>query len=328
MGAYLLLFCIALPFCAVLSLFFIRETRRALDVALGFSLLTFLSSVGLWMLFTNDLAPAQYQFITEIEWASNWNIHFSIGIDGISLLFIVLTAFLTPACLLASWESIQVQQKEFFMLFMLLEGFLMCVFSVLTCLQQTDLKRVIAYRSVGHMGFVTLGLFTLNQQGIEGAILLMVSHGIIAASLFLLIGFIYDRHHTREIGYYGGVVYTMPLYGSIMFFFMMANISLPGTASFVGEFMVLLGAYSANTTVAVFSTTGVILGCAYSLWLMNRILFGNQKIYPLSMSIDLNRRETFVFIPLILLTLWFGMYPKVLMDVIHVPTTILLYNGL
>ena len=97
MGAYLLLFCIALPFCAVLSLFFIRETRRALDVALGFSLLTFLSSVGLWMLFTNDLAPAQYQFITEIEWASNWNIHFSIGIDGISLLFIVLTAFLTPA---------------------------------------------------------------------------------------------------------------------------------------------------------------------------------------------------------------------------------------
>ena len=131
MGAYLLLFCIALPFCAVLSLFFIRETRRALDVALGFSLLTFLSSVGLWMLFTNDLAPAQYQFITEIEWASNWNIHFSIGIDGISLLFIVLTSFLTPACLLASWESIQVQQKEFFMLFMLLEGFLMCVFSVL-----------------------------------------------------------------------------------------------------------------------------------------------------------------------------------------------------
>ena len=121
------------------------------------------------------------------------------------------------------------------------------IYTSLTTLQQTDLKRVIAYSSVNHMGFVTLGLFTLNQQGIEGAILLMVSHGIIAASLFLLIGFIYDRHHTREIGYYGGVVYTMPLYGSIMFFFMMANISLPGTASFVGEFMVLLGAYSANT---------------------------------------------------------------------------------
>ena len=108
MGAYLLLFCIALPFCAVLSLFFIRETRRALDVALGFSLLTFLSSVGLWMLFTNDLAPAQYQFITEIEWASNWNIHFSIGIDGISLLFIVLTAFFNPClstCKLRKYSS-------------------------------------------------------------------------------------------------------------------------------------------------------------------------------------------------------------------------------
>jgi len=115
------------------------------------------------------------------------------------------------------------------------------------------------------MGFVTLGLFTFNQQGVEGAVMIMVNHGIVAASLFLLIGFIYDRHHTREIGYYGGVVYTMPVYGSIMFFFMMANISLPGTAPFIGEFMVLLGAYSANTTVAVFSTTGVILGCAYSL---------------------------------------------------------------
>jgi NADH-quinone oxidoreductase subunit M len=487
MGAYLLLTCIALPFFAVISLFFIQETRRALDVALGFSLLTFLCSVGLWVLFANDLAPVQYHFITDIEWASSWNIHFSIGIDGISLLFIVLTAFLTPACLLASWESIQVQQKEFFMLFMLLEGFLMCVFSVLdlilfyiffesvlipmfilvgvwgsskmrimaayqlflytvvggvfgliailaiysqagttdflvlntmefserrqilmwlaffisfavkipmvpvhlwlpkahveaptagsvilagillklggygflrislpwfpeanayftplvfllsviaivytslTTLQQTDLKRVIAYSSVNHMGFVTLGLFTFNQQGVEGAIMIMVSHGIVAASLFLLIGFIYDRHHTREIGYYGGVVYTMPVYGSIMFFFMMANISLPGTAPFIGEFMVLLGAYSANTTVAVFSTTGVILGCAYSLWLMNRILFGNQKIYPLEMSMDLNRRETYVFIPLIILTLWFGMYPKVLLDIIHVPVTALLYNGL
>ena len=115
------------------------------------------------------------------------------------------------------------------------------------------------------MGFVTLGLFTLNQQGIEGAILLMVSHGLISGALFLCIGFLYDRHHTREVGYYGGLVYIMPVYGSILFFFIMSNISLPGTASFVGEFIVLVGAYQANTTTAVFATTGVILGCAYSL---------------------------------------------------------------
>jgi NADH-quinone oxidoreductase subunit M len=139
------------------------------------------------------------------------------------------------------------------------------VYTSLTCLQQTDLKRVIAYSSVGHMGFVTLGLFTLNQQGIEGAILLMVSHGLISGALFLCIGFLYDRHHTREVGYYGGLVYIMPVYASIFFFFSMSNISLPGTASFVGEFIVLVGAYQANTTTAFFATTGVILGCAYSL---------------------------------------------------------------
>jgi len=115
------------------------------------------------------------------------------------------------------------------------------------------------------MGFVTLGLFTLNQQGIEGAIMLMMSHGIISGALFLCIGFLYDRHHTREVGYYGGIVYTMPIYASILFLFTMSNISLPGTASFVGEFMILLGTYQTNTTTAVFANTGVILSCAYSL---------------------------------------------------------------
>lgn len=134
------------------------------------------------------------------------------------------------------------------------------IYTSFTTLQQTDLKRIIAYSSVNHMGFVTLGLFTLNQQGIEGSILLMISHGIVSGALFLLVGMIYDRHHHREIGYYGGLVYFMPLYSSMFFFFIMANLSLPGTSSFIGEFMVLLGAYQANSTVAVFATTGVILG--------------------------------------------------------------------
>jgi NADH-quinone oxidoreductase subunit M len=139
------------------------------------------------------------------------------------------------------------------------------IYTSLTTLQQTDLKRVIAYSSVHHMGFVTLGLFTLNLQGIEGSILLMISHGIVSGALFLCIGLLYDRHHTREIGYYGGIVYLMPVYSTIFFFFIMANISLPGTSSFPGEFMVLLGAFQSNTTVCVFAMTGVILGCAYSL---------------------------------------------------------------
>jgi NADH-quinone oxidoreductase subunit M len=139
------------------------------------------------------------------------------------------------------------------------------IYTSLTTLQQTDLKRVIAYSSVNHMGFVTLGLFTLNLQGIEGSILLMISHGVVSGALFLCIGLLYDRHHTREIGYYGGIVYLMPIYATIFFFFIMANISLPGTSSFPGEFMVLLGAFQTNTTVCVFATTGVILGCAYSL---------------------------------------------------------------
>ena len=134
MGSTILILTILAPFVGALSLFFIQDVRRALDVALGFSLLSFLLSVILWVLFTNNIGPSQYQFLTEITWASSWNVHFSIGIDGIGLLFVVLTTFLTPACLLASWESIQTLKKEFFMLFLLLEGFLLCVFTVLDLL--------------------------------------------------------------------------------------------------------------------------------------------------------------------------------------------------
>ena len=169
MGSYLLLTCIVLPFIGAISLFFIQEVRHARDVALGFSLLTFLSSIFLWILFTNDLGPSQYQFITEIAWASSWNIHFSLGIDGISLFFIVLSAFLVPACILVSYDGIKTQQKEFMMLFLLLEGFLMCVFSVL------DLVLFyIFFESVLIPMFILVGVWGSSENRIMAAYQLFI----------------------------------------------------------------------------------------------------------------------------------------------------------
>ena len=201
------------------------------------------------------------------------------------------------------------------------------IYTSLTTLQQTDLKRVIAYSSVGHMGLVTLGLFSGNLQGIEGSIILMISHGVVSGALFLIIGSVYDRHHTREIRYFGGLVYTMPLYAIFFFWFTLANIGLPGTSSFVGEFLVFIGAFQTNTTVTVFCMTGVILSAGYSLWLFNRVLLGNPKTYPLEMTYDLTRREFYYLLPCALTVLWLGIYPNVIMDVLHLPVSTLLYQS-
>lgn len=191
------------------------------------------------------------------------------------------------------------------------------VYTSLTTLRQTDFKRIIAYSSVAHMNFVTLGMFSGNIQGIEGSIILMLSHGIVASALFLCIGVLYDRHHTRIIKYYSGVTQLMPIYAIIFLIFTMANISLPGTSSFVGEFLVLIGIYQANTTVAFLATTGIILGAAYSLWLYNRVAFGNLRIEYIHLFSDVNRREFYIFLPLILLTLYMGIYPEVFLSPLH-----------
>lgn len=192
------------------------------------------------------------------------------------------------------------------------------IYTSLTAIRQTDFKRIIAYTSVAHMNIVMIGIYSLNLIGLEGSIIQSVSHGFVASALFLIIGVVYDRFHTRLIKYYGGLVHIMPLYTIVFLFFTMANIALPGTSSFVGEFLILTGSLKENTTVTFLGSTGMILGGAYSLWLFNRVVYGNLKKEPdhlhLVYSYDLNRREFYVFFPLILGTLVLGIYPKIFLD--------------
>ncbi len=180
---------------------------------------------------------------------------------------------------------------------------------------QEDIKKLIAYSSVAHMGFVTMGVFTLTAQGVQGGIFQMLSHGIVSAALFLCVGVIYDRMHTREIAAYGGLADRMPLYAFCFMVFTMANVGLPGTSGFVGEFLSLTGAFKVNTWVALLATTGVILSAAYGLWLYRRVIYGKLEKKSLANILDLSPREVSVLAPLVILTLLFGIYPKPVMDV-------------
>lgn len=444
------------------------------QVSLFSTMLTFLLSLILWIEFDNS--TSKFQFIKTIPWMYASNIDVSLGVDGISLFFILLTTFLIPLCILTSWESIKMHVKEYMICFLMLETILLAVFSVLdlvlfyiffeavlipmflligvwgsrerkiyaayllflytllgslfmlvailmiyfqtgttdieilisadfseerqrllwiaffasfavkipmvpfhiwlpeahveaptagsvllagillklggygflrfsipmfpeattyftplvftmsviaivytslTTIRQTDLKRIIAYSSVAHMNFVTLGLFSGNIQGIEGSILLMLSHGIVSSALFLCIGVLYDRHKTRMLKYYSGLTQMMPIFGTIFLLFTMANISLPGTSSFIGEFLVLVGVFQSNTSVAFLATTGIILGAAYSLWLYNRVSFGNLKVEYIHEFSDISRREFAVFVPFIVLALFMGVYPEIFLDPMH-----------
>jgi NADH-quinone oxidoreductase subunit M len=188
------------------------------------------------------------------------------------------------------------------------------IYTSLVALMQEDIKKLIAYSSVAHMGFVTMGLFALNRQGIDGAVFQMISHGFVSGALFLCVGVIYDRMHTREIKAYGGLVNRMPLYAVIFMIFTMANVGLPGTSGFVGEFLTLVGAFKANTTVALLATTGVVLSAAYALWLYRRIVFGELEKKSLMDIEDLNSREIFILAPLVAATIFFGFYPKPIFD--------------
>jgi len=471
---YLLLSLIFLPLIGVALILPSKNKRYIKNVALNVSLLNFIVSLILWVCFDNS--TAKFQFVYELSWLADSNINFAIGVDGISLLFIVLSAFLVPACLLTGWENIYTYKKEYFVAFLLLESFMISVFSMLdlllfyiffesvlipmyiiigvfgsrdrkikaayqfflytllgsvfmllailfiyfqtgttdlqillstefsekrqillwfaffvsfavkvpmipvhiwlpeahveaptagsvilagvllklgtygflrfsipmfplatiyftplvltmsvigiiyaslTTVRQIDLKKIIAYSSVAHMGFVTLGLFSLNLLGVEGSILLMLSHGLVSGALFLCIGVLYDRHKTRVVKYYGGMVHVMPLFSFIFFFFTMANISLPGTSSFVGEFLILTGAFQASPFITILAATGMVLGGACSLWLINRVIYGHLKPHYMNSFSDVNRREFHIFVPLILSTLWMGVYPGVFLDVMH-----------
>lgn len=189
------------------------------------------------------------------------------------------------------------------------------VYTSLVALAQTDIKKLIAYSSVAHMGYVTLGLFTLTMQGVQGGIFQMLSHGIVSGALFLSVGVIYDRMHTREISAYGGLVNRMPWYAVAFLVFTMANVGLPGTSGFVGEFLVLVGAFEVNTFVAAIATTGVILSAAYALWLYRRVVFGALEKDSLKTILDLSLREKVIIVPLVVLTIFFGFYPMPVLDV-------------
>ena len=210
--------------------------------------------------------------------------------------------------------------SEFFAPFIFSLSVIAIIVTSLIALVQEDMKKLIAYSSVAHMGFVTLGIFTFTVQGIEGGIIQMISHGIVSAALFLCVGVVYDRLHTREIARYGGLVSKMPFYSFSFMIFILASLGLPGTSGFVGEFLVLLSIFTVNTYFAIFATTGVVLAATYSLWLYRRIIFGALIKDDLSEMFDLTRREIIIFLPLIILTVFIGLYPKPIINIIE-PST-------
>ena len=457
----------------------VRNVRRT---ALWTSMSTFVLSLLLW--FNFDPTTAAFQFEERVDWIPAYNISYHLGLDGISVLFVLLTTLLTPVCILASWTSIKERVKEYMIAFLILEtmmvgmfcaldivifyiffeavlipmfliigvwggqrrvyasyklflytltgsvlmllailvmyaqagttdipelmkadfdpalqnwlwlaffasfavkvpmwpvhtwlpdahvqaptagsvilagvllkfggyGFLRfslpmfpdatlfftplvyslsiiaVIYTSLVALVQHDMKKLIAYSSIAHMGFVTAGTFTLTIQGVEGAIYQMLSHGVVSAALFLCVGVIYDRLHTREIVAYGGLVHKMPGYALVFMLFMMASVGLPGTGGFVGEFLVLVGAFKANTWVAAFLSTGVILSAGYMLYLYRRVVFGPLEKDEIKKMLDMSPREWAVFAPLIVLTLWMGVYPVSFLDMMHVSVENLLTN--
>ena len=445
--------------------------RNCRSAALLTSLATFLISLILWLKF--DVAKADFQFEEKLDWVPALGIGYHMGIDGISLFFVLLSTLLTPICILASWESVQTRVKEYMVAFLVLETFMVgmfcaldlalfyiffegvlipmfliigvwggkrrvyaafkfflytllgsvlmllaiiaiywqvgttdlptvmeklslpftwqcwlwlaffasfavkvpmwpvhtwlpdahveaptagsvilagvllkmggygflrfsipllpeasqyfaplifglsivaIIYTSLVALVQEDMKKLIAYSSIAHMGFVTIGAFVMNMQAVQGSLFLMLSHGVVSAALFLCVGVVYDRMHTREIAAYGGLVHRMPRYAFTFLFFTLASVGLPGLSGFVGEFLVLIGTFKANTWVAFLATTGIILGAAYALWLYRKIIFGELTKDSLKGILDMNRREIAIFLPLILITLWMGVYPSSFLD--------------
>jgi NADH-quinone oxidoreductase subunit M len=197
------------------------------------------------------------------------------------------------------------------------------VYASLTATRQIDLKRIIAYSSVAHMNLITLGLFSFNTIGLEGAVVQSISHGFVSSAMFILIGILYDRYHSRSLYYYGGLCHMTPIFSVIFLIFTLANIALPGTSSFVGEFLILCGIYQVNTLCCLFSTTSVIFSGAYGLWLYNRIAFGNLKIFNTLLYKDINFKEFVIIFPLILLVLLIGIYPSYIINYIHLDILLL-----
>jgi NADH-quinone oxidoreductase subunit M len=200
------------------------------------------------------------------------------------------------------------------------------IYTSLVALMQDDMKKLIAYSSVAHMGFVTIGIFSLTKQGLEGSIIQMMSHGLISAALFLCVGVVYDRLHSRMISSYGGLVNIMPKYAFVFMIFVLAALGLPGTSGFVGEFLVLVGTFQINIFVAVLASLGVILAAAYMLWLYKRVIFGKMASSEIKEMADLNKTEIYIFASLVFLTLFFGIYPEPLFNSIDISVSNLIDN--
>ena len=216
--------------------------------------------------------------------------------------------------------------SDYFAPFVFALSVIAIIYTSLVALMQDDIKKLIAYSSVAHMGYVTMGIFAANVQGLQGAIYQMLSHGIVSGALFLCVGVVYDRLHTREISAYGGLVNNMPKYAVAFLIFTMANVGLPGTSGFVGEFMTLIGVFRANTWVALFATTGVILSASYALWLYRRVIFGALEKESLKALLDLDLREKLLLYPLLILTIVYGVYPAPVFDATAASVDALLNN--
>jgi len=213
-----------------------------------------------------------------------------------------------------------------FMDFVFVLSIIAIIYTSFIAIAQEDIKKLIAYSSVAHMGFVTMGIFTFTDQGIQGGIFQMLSHGLISSALFLSVGVVYDRLHTREISVYGGVVKKMPVFAALFLIFTMANVGLPGTSGFVGEFLSLIGVFKVNIYVAIFATTGVILSAAYALWLYKRVVFGEITNKAIEELKDINTREYMILFPLAILIILFGVYPNMIIELTSASTTNLIEN--
>ena len=218
------------------------------------------------------------------------------------------------------------EASEFFLPLIFSLSVIAIIYTSLVALAQTDMKKLIAYSSVAHMGIVTIGIFVLNQQSIEGAMMQILSHGIVSAALFLCVGIIYDRMHTREINFYGGLVNRMPHYAVVFMIFVLASIGLPGTSGFIGEFLTILGAFKYNTFLAFFATTGIILSAVYMLYLYKRIIFGLQGNEKLKEILDLDLREMMIMIPLIIVIIVIGIFPNIFLEPMHLPIKTIINN--
>jgi len=200
------------------------------------------------------------------------------------------------------------------------------IYTSLVALAQTDMKKLIAYSSVAHMGMVTIGIFIVNSQGLEGAMIQMISHGVVSAALFLCVGVIYDRMHTRDIAFYGGLVNKMPLYSVVFMIFMLASVGLPGTSGFIGEFLIIIGAFKFNTFVALFAASGIVLGAIYMLYLYKNIIFGlliNEKLKDIC---DLNNREKIILYPLIVMVIIIGVFPNIFLEPMRLSIQLIISN--